>query len=201
MKAMQKRLDELSKEMNKIKTNMAEFKRAEQKKRNDEIIRVWRIRKKCEATGVPVPDDLPKYYLNVIISNNKSAEEEDKSKMTYSVSEVEQMTDDQLLNNFTRVTGLTHLSCKHCHYDKVELISFIKVIRKWITKKQNNGLHKEMSVPRTCDHQSFANIKRQPYYTKIKNALSEECAEVLKANHRQLFATRRKKIVRKIILQ
>ena len=191
MEAMQNRLNELNEEMNKIKTNMADFKRAEQKKRNDEIIRVWRIRKKCQATGLPVPDGLPKYHLKLQISNK--AEEEDKSKMTYTVEEVEKMSDDQLLDNFTKVTGLMHLSCKHCHYDKVELISFVKVIRKWIAKKQNNGLHKEMSVPRTCDHQSFANIKRQPYYTKIKNAVSEECAEVVKANHRHLFATRRKK--------
>ena len=199
MEAMQERLDELNEEMNKIKTNMADFKRAEQKKRNDEIIRVWRIRKKCQATGVPVPVGLPKYHLNLRVSN-KTDEEEDKSKMTYTVAEVEKMTDDQLLYNFSKVTGLMHLSCKHCHYDKVDLISFVKVIRKWIAKKQNNGLHKEMSVPRTCDHQTFANLRRQPYYTKIKNAVSEECAEVLKAENRHLFVTQRKKIVRRNIL-
>jgi len=197
MEAMQQRLNELNEEVNKIKTNMADFKRAKQKKRNEEIIRVWRIRKKCQATGVPVPDDLPKYHLNLRVSN-EAAEEE--LKMNYTVSEVEKMTDDKLLYNFSKVTKLMHLSCKHCHYDKVELISFVKVIRKWIAKKQNNGLHKEMSVPKTCDHQSFANLRRQPYYTKIKNAISEEHADLLKAENRDLFVTKRKKIVRRNIL-
>jgi hypothetical protein len=110
----------------------------------------------------------------------------------FTAKQVALMDDEELLANFTQVTGKIHLACKHCHCEKVELTFFTRVIRKWCFKKSNNGMNKEMSVPRTCDHQSVVNLNRQPYYTKIRNAVSEENSTMIKANHSHLFVERRK---------
>ena len=112
--------------------------------------------------------------------------------VAFTAKQVALMDDEELLANFTQVTGKIHLACKHCHCEKVELTFFTRVIRKWCFKKSNNGMNKEMSVPRTCDHQSVVNLNRQPYYTKIRNAVSEENTTTIKASHSHLFVARRK---------
>jgi hypothetical protein len=123
-------------------------------------------------------------------------------EFAFTTAQVEIMTDEELLENFTKVTGATHLGCNHCHHDRVELASFVKTIRRWCLKKENvrrtrTGLFKEMQIPKTCDHQAAANRLRQPYYTKIKKANTDEQLEALKKANTHLFGPdRRKKTVR-----
>lgn len=138
----------------------------------------------------------------VVTAHDDSAEKNKKTEncLEFSIQQVNEMTDSELLDNFIKVTGREYLSCKHCHCLQVKLSSFVKVIRKWCLKKMNNGLNKHMSVPKTCDHQSFINIKRQPIYTKIKNAQTDEAAERIKNEFSHiLFAKeRRVKITRSV---
>ena len=111
----------------------------------------------------------------------------------FNIQQVNEMTDEELVDNFINVTGREHLSCKHCHSEKVKLTAFRRGIRKWCSKKNNNGMNKNMSVPKTCDHQASVNIKRQPIYTKIKNARTDEAAQKIKDEYRDiLFATKRR---------
>lgn len=107
--------------------------------------------------------------------------------LSFTTTQVERMEDVELLDNFTKVTGNSYLACKHCHYDKVKLTSFVIVIRKWCLKKSNGGLNKNMSVPKTCDHQSLANKRRQPIYTKIYNAPSKEIADTIKEDNKHVL--------------
>jgi hypothetical protein len=51
----------------------------------------------------------------------------------------------------------------------------------------NNGMNKDMSVPKTCDHQSSNNIKRQPIYTKIKNAQTDEAVQKIKTEYSDIL--------------
>ena len=60
-------------------------------------------------------------------------------RSSFTALEVEGMPDDELLQNFARITGKKCLSCKHCHSEKVELKSFVIVLRKWCLKKMNKG--------------------------------------------------------------
>ncbi len=126
----------------------------------------------------------------------------DKSELSFTTAQVEIMTDEELLENFTKVTGTTHLACNHCHYDKVELPLFVKTIRRWCLKKENRdrphtGMFKEMQIPKTCDHQAAANRLRQPYYTKISKATTDkQLADLKKANTHLFGPDRRKKTVR-----
>ena len=124
-------------------------------------------------------------------------------RSSFTALEVEGMPDDELLQNFARITGKKCLSCKHCHSEKVELKSFVIVLRKWCLKKMNKGMHAEMSIPKTCDHQSLANKKRQPIYTQIKNAPTEEIVAEIKAENKDILKVpvRRKRIVRTPAIQ
>ena len=124
-------------------------------------------------------------------------------RSSFTALEVEGMLDDELLQNFARITGKKCLSCKHCHSEKVELTAFVKVLRKWCLKKMNKGMHAEMSIPKTCDHQSLANKKRQPIYTQIKNAPTEEIVAEIKAENKDILkvSVRRKRIVRTPAIQ
>ena len=140
-----------------------------------------------EFYAIPPPPEFADAVIDVI-----------EEPSSFTVSEVEEMCDEKLLENFSRVTGKQYLSCAHCHYDKVELSAFVRVIRKWCLKKQNSGIHIKMTVPKTCDRQSFANLKRQPYYTKIKKAVSDDCAESIKTENRHLFVVERKKYTRRV---
>jgi hypothetical protein len=124
-------------------------------------------------------------------------------RSSFTALEVEGMPDDELLQNFARITGKKCLSCKHCHSEKVELTAFVIVLRKWCLKKMNKGMHAEMSIPKTCDHQSLANKKRQPIYTQIKNAPTEEIVAEIKAENKDILKVpvRRKRIVRTPAIQ
>lgn len=134
-------------------------------------------------------------------SATNSATEEQTSKLNkkndncseFSIQQVNEMTDEELVYNFITVTGREYLSCKHCHSLEVSLTSFVRVIRKWCLKKMNNGMNKNMSVPKTCDHQSSNNIKRQPIYRKIKKAQTDEAAQKIKDEYSDiLVATKRR---------
>jgi len=138
----------------------------------------------------------PQVSEPVVLKKNKRNDKFHGKEVAITPLQVTKMSDEELLDTFSEVTGLTHLSCKHCHSETVKVDLFTKVIRKWCLKKANGGIFKEMSVPKTCDHQSFANLKRQPYYTKIRNAPSGEIAAVIKAENIHLFGDRRNKSTR-----
>ena len=138
----------------------------------------------------------PPVSETVVLKKNKRNDKFHGKEVAFTPLQVTKMSDEELLDTFSEVTGLTHLSCKHCHSETVKVDLFTKVIRKWCLKKANGGIFKEMSVPKTCDHQSFANLKRQPYYTKIRNAPSGEIAAVIKAENSHLFGDRRNKSTR-----
>lgn len=108
-------------------------------------------------------------------------------KISYSAAEVSKMSDEDLLDNFSKITKKKMLSCSHCHSDNVEIERFVHQIRRWCLKKKGNGLVCKMSLPKTCDYQAETNRKRQPYYTQLKNARSETIVSELKHEHIHLF--------------
>jgi hypothetical protein len=78
-------------------------------------------------------------------------------KPRFSAQEIADMTDDALLHEFTRITGRTTLTCKHCHKKECDLQRFVNSIRARCLKKSSDGLHKDMACPKTCDVQQAKN--------------------------------------------
>ena len=99
--------------------------------------------------------------------------------------------------NFAQITGKYSLSCKHCHSETAELTRFVSVIRKKCSKN-NNGLYKDISVPKTCDHQTMQNNKRYSYYNDIQKAPSKEIIVLIKSNNTDLFNNTRRKYTKRI---
>ena len=120
-----------------------------------------------------------------------------EKKSAYTPHEVLLMTDDELLDNFAQITGKYSLSCKHCHSETAELTRFVSVIRKKCSKN-NNGLYKDISVPKTCDHQTMQNNKRYSYYNDIQKAPSKEIIFLIKSNNTYLFNNTRRKYTKRI---
>ena len=104
----------------------------------------------------------------------------------YSAEAVKAMSDAELLEKYTEVTGKIYLTCTHCHYERVELDRFVGVIRERCLRK-NRGLHKMLVVPKTCDHQTAANRARNQYYARLKQATSAEEREILKIEYAGVF--------------
>ena len=75
----------------------------------------------------------------------------------------------------------------------IGLPAFVQAIRQWCSKKQNNGIHKDMRVPKTCDIQILRNTKRNPVYSQIYKADSAEEVDTLKSELRQFLVPQRKK--------
>ncbi len=98
------------------------------------------------------------------------------------------MTDDQLLHEFTRLTGKTVLSCKHCGKREYSLDRFIGAIRTRCLKASSGGLHKDMPIPKTCDAQQAKNKANAKvnnfYYSRLRKAATEEEKEALKTEHK-----------------
>jgi hypothetical protein len=119
--------------------------------------------------------------------------------LTFTSHQVNEMTDEELLCNFTQVTGREYLSCKHCHNDKVELTSFSRVIRKWCLKKSNDGMRQNMSIPKTCDFQSLRGEQTQAIYRKIRKAQTSEFAQEIKNEYNDILhkKERRPKTIRR----
>lgn len=74
-------------------------------------------------------------------------------KESYTTTEVTNMTDSKLLREFARITGCNTLTCKHCK-KYTELTNWVTSIRRRCEKK---GLYRDMTVPKTCDQQSYVN--------------------------------------------
>ena len=109
----------------------------------------------------------------------------------YSAEAVKAMSDAELTEKYTEVTGNMYLTCTHCHYPRVELDRFVGVIRERCLRK-NRGLHKMLVVPKTCDHQTAANRARNQYYARMKNATSAEEREILKIEYAGVFLGNRR---------
>lgn len=74
-------------------------------------------------------------------------------KEFYTTTEVTNMTDSKLLREFARITGCNMLTCKHCK-KYTELTNWVTSIRRRCEKK---GLYRDMTIPKTCDQQSYVN--------------------------------------------
>jgi Fe-S-cluster-containing hydrogenase component 2 len=110
-------------------------------------------------------------------------------KSNFSADEVAGMTDDELLHEFSRITGKTALSCKHCHKETCSLQLFVNAIRTRCLKPSSGGLHKDMQCPKTCDIQQAKNKVNAKinnyYYPRIRKADTEEKKAALRAEHKE----------------
>jgi hypothetical protein len=100
------------------------------------------------------------------------------------------LSNDELIAEFTRVTGVTSLSCKHCHKIEMPLEKFVEAIR----RKALKGLTETMALPKTCDAQllrgDIRNKIANPFYYRIKKAQTPEEAEKIKEELKAAVAAR-----------
>ncbi len=103
------------------------------------------------------------------------------------------MSDDQLLHEFTRLTGKTVLACKHCGKREYSLDRFVTAIRTRCLKPSSGGLHKDMPIPKTCDAQQAKNKASAKvnnyYYSRIRKAITDEDKMALKEEHKAALQT------------
>ena len=122
--------------------------------------------------------------FNSLVIHVTTAEPKSEMASAYTAEEVAAMTDDQLLHEFSRITGKTTLTCKHCHRD-CGLEKFVGAIRTRCLKKSSDGLHKDIPLPKTCDVQQARNKASNRvdnyYYPRIRKAATEEEKERLRA--------------------
>jgi hypothetical protein len=80
----------------------------------------------------------------------------------YSPEEIVMLDDGELEEAVIRITGCTHLSCKHCKGER-PLTFFINAIRKRCMKTTwkgiKGGLHADTILPKSCDKQDAMNEK------------------------------------------
>ena len=74
----------------------------------------------------------------------------------YTSDDVKAMTDEFLLGEFTRITGYTHLSCKHCKGERPIHPYWMVSIR---IRCEKYGLYSDVKVPLSCDKQTLMNKK------------------------------------------
>ena len=101
-------------------------------------------------------------------------------KTHYTPEQVAQLEDDKLCAAFIRLTGCTHLSCRHCKGERPVDRFWMKSIRKRAMKK---GLSAEMILPKTCDtmqsRNELCNPINNPAYTKLRSGLTAEEQEAI----------------------
>ena len=106
---------------------------------------------------------------------------------------VSKMTDEQLLAEFSRLTGCKALACKHCHNDAVPLEKMSMGIRRAAMKE----LSPSMRIPKTCNGQLQRNAISNPIYNKyaalLKKATTEEEKEALRTKQKAEAAAARAK--------
>lgn len=90
------------------------------------------------------------------------------------------LSNDELIAEFTRVTGATTLSCTHCHKSEMPLEKFVEAIR----RKALKGLTETMALPKTCDAQllrgDIRNKIANPFYYRIRTAKTPEEADMIR---------------------
>jgi hypothetical protein len=118
-------------------------------------------------------------------------------KDSYSVSEVAEMPNQQLLYVFKKLTGKESLPCSHCHLKTVELDRFVENIRKCCNNKKNLGLTASIQIAKTCDYAATISTKRNAYYRALKNTTDPIEIARIKSENKHLFEQpRRPKIIR-----
>jgi hypothetical protein len=104
---------------------------------------------------------------------------------------IDAMTEAELIQEFTRTTGLETLTCKHCHSEKVPLERMSTGIRNSARKTGFVG----MRIPKTCNTQLARNAISNPitnrYAALIKKAASEaDRQELLQKQRAEVAAAR-----------
>jgi hypothetical protein len=104
-------------------------------------------------------------------STETEEEEEDDDFMTerskqmcYSGEEIKKMNDFELVSNFVRIKGVTHLSCSHCKKPKPIVGTWVFAIRNRCERK---GLSVNTPLPKTCDHMLLVDRVRNSVNNKI----------------------------------
>ena len=90
--------------------------------------------------------------------------EEDDKPMCYSGEEIKKMNDYDLVSNFVRIKGVTHLSCSHCKKPKPIVGTWVFAIRNRCERK---GLSVNTPLPKTCDHMLLVDRVRNSVNNKI----------------------------------
>jgi hypothetical protein len=103
--------------------------------------------------------------------STETEEEEDDDFMTerskqmcYSGEEIKKMNDFELVSNFVRIKGVTHLSCSHCKKPKPIVGTWVFAIRNRCERK---GLSVNTPLPKTCDHMLLVDRVRNSVNNKI----------------------------------
>jgi hypothetical protein len=103
--------------------------------------------------------------------STETEEEEDDDFMTerskqmcYSGEEIKKMNDFELVSNFVRIKGVTHLSCSHCKKPKPIVGTWGFAIRNRCERK---GLSVNTPLPKTCDHMLLVDRVRNSVNNKI----------------------------------
>ena len=106
--------------------------------------------------------------IRIRVPKKKAAVEdlEVKQPMEFKAEQIMAMDDDQMLYHFQRITGMSCLSCSHCHSCLVPLAKFVYAIRKRCEKK---GLSATMAIPKTCDKQ----LKKNEWWRLDKSSRLE----------------------------
>jgi|LauGreDrversion4_2_1035121.scaffolds.fasta_scaffold02916_15 hypothetical protein len=113
--------------------------------------------------------------------------EESLAPTCYYPHEIETLTDEQLLSEFKRITGYSHLYCSHCHKTTYIEERWLYSIRKRCTK---HGLSIDMWIPSSCDRQIKQNEKSNKannvaYSLLKKHSFPPEIVERIQLARRQ----------------
>jgi hypothetical protein len=113
--------------------------------------------------------------------------EENPLPTSYHPHEIETLTDEQLLSEFKRITGYSHLYCSHCRKSTYIEERWSYSIRKRCTK---HGLSIDMWIPSSCDRQLKQNEKSNKanntaYSLLKKHSFPPEVVERIKLARRQ----------------
>lgn len=103
------------------------------------------------------------------IDDESTIAEEPSKPLCYTKQEIRQMNDFDLMSNFVRIKGVTHLNCKHCKKPKPIVGNWVFAIR---NRCEKYGLNVNTPLPKTCDSQLSVD--------KVRNSINNQIYPTLR---------------------
>ncbi len=105
-----------------------------------------------------------------------------------SKQDIQAMSDEELMDAFESILGVSELYCGHCRGSKPIRTHFVCAIRVRCMKPSCKGLDEHFKVPKCCDRMKMINDRANPInnpaYSEIRKAATEEDVERLQIKRR-----------------